>query len=437
MTDGDADELLVALASHAESHETALIGGGTRLRFTAMWHRARDFAAQIAAVAAPGDVVGMLGEAHHCTVVALLAALQCGRPYVPLDPAYPVARLRHMVLDARVQLLLRRRGATVSIDWFDGRLLDMDDNAAAAATGREPRIDTSGESTAASISIAPDGTSLAYVLYTSGSTGRPKGVLGPRHALLSRLRATWSTYPYAAGEVCCHKTSLNFVDSVVEILAPLASGVPLLVVPAAARADPEQLVELLREFEVTRITLVPSLLSAMLHVHPGLGKHLPHLVWWGLSGEALSQELVRRFFHSSPSDAALLLNVYGSTEVAADCTWTTVERPAPSGGGGGGERSRSSSSGSLSRPRTSSSSDPNRLPAPSEAARILAESLLRLVPIGFTLPGCHVELLEPETLRRTDPEAIGEIFVSGTFLSDGYLGMDDATSFSFPRLAVE
>jgi acyl-coenzyme A synthetase/AMP-(fatty) acid ligase/acyl carrier protein len=73
---------------------------------------------------------------------------------------------------------------------------------------------------------------------------------------------------------------------------------------------------------VTRIVLVPSLLRALLEVEPELGGRVPHLRLWVSSGEALGRDLVRRFRESVPR--AVLLNLYGSSEVSADSTFHEV-----------------------------------------------------------------------------------------------------------------
>ena len=62
------------------------------------------------------------------------------------------------------------------------------------------------------------------------------------------------------------KGHLGFVDSIFEILGPLGAGVPLLVPPASAKADPDLLIATLARHRVTRLILVPSLLRAMLSV---------------------------------------------------------------------------------------------------------------------------------------------------------------------------
>lgn len=160
--------------------------------------------------------------------------------------------------------------------------------------------------------------SIAYVIYTSGSTGQPKGVQALHRATSNRLGWMWRTMPFAAEEVCCQKTALSFVDSVWEIFGPLLQGVPSVIIPAMAVKDVPRLIEVLARHRVTRIVLVPSLLRAMLAVGAPLQQNLPHLRHWVCSGEALPSSLVREFYTQFPD--ARLINLYGSSEVAADVT---------------------------------------------------------------------------------------------------------------------
>jgi acyl carrier protein len=122
--------------------------------------------------------------------------------------------------------------------------------------------------------------------------------------------------------VCCQKTNLGFVDSVWEIFGPLLAGVPSVILPQEALLDPGELLQRLAEHRATRIVLVPSLLRALLEHTPNLGERVPHLKLWSCSGEVLSWELARRFRKACPQ--ATLLNIYGSSEVAADVTWHEV-----------------------------------------------------------------------------------------------------------------
>src|SRR5689334_7026608 len=130
----------------------------------------------------------------------------------------------------------------------------------------------------------------------------------------------WQTYPFAAGEVCCQKTSLSFVDSIWEIFGPLLAGVPLVIFPDDVVKDVDRFIEELNKAKVSRIVLVPSLLRAMLR--SGIAQRLPRLTSWTCSGEALPLDLATSLKQQLP-DAALL-NLYGASEVAADVTYYEV-----------------------------------------------------------------------------------------------------------------
>jgi amino acid adenylation domain-containing protein len=160
-------------------------------------------------------------------------------------------------------------------------------------------------------------------LYTSGSSGKPKGVEGTHRGALNRFQWMWERYPFQPEDVCCQKTNLGFVDSVWEIFGPLLAGIPSVILPQEALLDPEELLGQLAAHRVTRIVLVPSLLRALLDHAPNLGERVPELNVWSCSGELLSWDLARRFRNACPQ--ATLLNIYGSSEVAADVTWYQVE----------------------------------------------------------------------------------------------------------------
>jgi len=223
---------------------------------------------------------------------------------------------------------------------------------------------------------------LAYVIYTSGSTGRPKGVLGTHRAILNRFEWMWATYPFNAGDVCCQKTALSFVDSIWEIFGPLLAGVRTHILADAVVRDPSALIDALRTESVSRIVLVPSLLRAMLDTGIDLAKDLPALKFWVTSGEALPRELVTRFY--ARTRESVLLNLYGSSEVAADVTSFDVPDDPASG----------------------------------------------VVPIGRPLANVRAYVVGAH--RQLVPIGIpGELHIGGPGLARGYLGRPDLTAERF------
>ncbi|HKS27239.1 MAG TPA: amino acid adenylation domain-containing protein [Pyrinomonadaceae bacterium] len=305
-------------------------------------------------------------------LVAILAVIKAGGAYLPLDPSYPKQRLSFMLADARPTFLLTEKKLSGTLTEHDARVIVLDemDGRLADARSDNPPSGLTGEN-------------LLYVAYTSGSTGRPKGVQGLHKGAVNRFQWMWRAFPFETGEVLCQKTALSFVDSVWEIFGPLLKGVPLVIIPDEDVKDVRRLIETLARRKVTRIVLVPSLLRAMLDAEPELGRRLPQLKVCVSSGEALSPELCERFRKSAPETT--LLNLYGSSEAAADATFCDTR-----------ELSANASS----------------------------------VPIGRPIDGARVYVLD-ERLQRVGAGEAGEIYVGGVCLARGYLERPELTAERF------
>jgi amino acid adenylation domain-containing protein len=255
----------------------------------------------------PGSLVGVFLERSPEMVVALLSVLKAGAAYVPLDPAYPLERLRFLIEDAALSCIVTHSSIQNQLPSNAPSIVafDTDGNSLSGKPTTNPATFVSANQ-------------CAYVIYTSGSTGIPKGVEGTHRASMNRFSWMWRTYPFKPGEVCCQKTNLGFVDSIWEIFGPLLAGVPNVMIPQEAVRDPEEMLQVLAREHVTRIVLVPSLLRTLLDHAPNLARRVPELWLWSCSGEVLPADLAKRFREAFPQ--ATLLNIYGSSEVAADVT---------------------------------------------------------------------------------------------------------------------
>jgi hypothetical protein len=201
---------------------------------------------------------------------------------------------------------------------------------------------------------------------------------------MNRFEWMWERYGFEAGEVCCQKTNVGFVDSVWEIFGPLLAGVPSVIVPQEVLLDPEEMVKYLAEQGVTRMVVVPSLMRALLEQAPDLGERVPELKLWTSSGELLTWELAERFRKACPK--ARLLNIYGSSEVAADVSCYEVKEE-------GGEKGGT-------------------------------------VPIGKPIANTQIYVLDGN--RKAVPVGVrGEIYVGGEGLALGYWRQPELTAERF------
>jgi amino acid adenylation domain-containing protein len=320
----------------------------------------------------PGSLVGVSLERSTELTTSLLAVLQAGAVYVPLDHTYPKDRLASMLEETIPACVIASSATRSKLPVGISNVITIDSEADLIQRESSSNLEVKS------------GDPRAYVLYTSGSSGKPKGVEGTHAGALNRMQWMWERYPFAAGEVCCQKTNLGFVDSVWEIFGPLLAGVPSVIVPQETLLDPEELITYLAQYHVTRLVLVPTLLRALLDHAPTLGERLPELKLWTCSGEALPWELAARFQKACPQ--ATLLNIYGSSEVAADVTWHEV--------------------------------------------RERAEGKLGTVPIGKPIANTQVYVLD----RKMNPVPVGvqgEIYVGGAGLALGYWKQPELTAEKF------
>jgi amino acid adenylation domain-containing protein/non-ribosomal peptide synthase protein (TIGR01720 family) len=318
------------------------------------------------------QLVAVCLERSIDAVVALLAVLKAGGAYVPLDPGYPIERLAFMLKDSRAAVLITSKSLRDIFPVTSSSILCVDSDASAIQK-HSPK------------NLAPTlgGGKLAYVIYTSGSTGRPKGVLATHAGAVNRFFWMWEAYPFEPDEVCCQKTALSFVDSIWEIFGPLLKGVRLVIIPDEVLLDPHALIRSLEHHSVTRIVLVPSLLRAILDSDFDIPRRLARLRICVSSGESLSQELVQRFQEILP--AAILLNLYGSSEVSADVTFYDT-------------RTYSEEFGSI--------------------------------PIGRPIANIRTYVLD-QSLRPVPVGVPGELYVAGVGVARGYLGRQELTSEKF------
>ena len=289
----------------------AVIHEGRQLTFAELNTRANKLAHHLknAGVDAEATVAVFL-ERSLDMIVGLLAILKAGGAYVPLDVSYPRERVDYVLQDSRARVVLTHEKWRTLLPANDCLLVSLDND-----WKQIERESDENPSTTATAKTA------AYVIYTSGSTGKPKGVVGLHGSTVNRLEWMYRQYPFAPDEVCCQKTSLSFVDAIWEIFGPLFHGVPLVVIAEDVVKDVDRFIDALEQARVTRLVLVPSLLRAMLATD-GIGRRLSHLKSWTSSGEALPLALANSFKQQFPG--ATLLNLYGSSEVAADVTYYEV-----------------------------------------------------------------------------------------------------------------
>lgn len=163
--------------------------------------------------------------------------------------------------------------------------------------------------------IQPEMT--AYCMYTSGSMGMPKLVM-ISHASLA-WRVHWMISNYGNSGTVLQKAAYTFDVSMWEFFLPLCQGELLYLLPDVYRANPEKIVRVIQNGEISTIHFVPAMLNMFLSYIEEKKIVLPEIKHVYSSGEALLSSSVQKFYRCFRS--AKLHNLYGPTECTIDVTY--------------------------------------------------------------------------------------------------------------------
>ncbi|MEV6776826.1 amino acid adenylation domain-containing protein [Streptomyces syringium] len=322
-----------------------------------------------------GAHVGLCVERSPLMITALLAVLKAGAAYVPLDPDYPVRRLRYILADTGAELLLTQEHLETLFPDYSGEVISLDKDRERIAG--MPATD---------IVDAP--SDAAYVIHTSGSTGDPKGVLVTHRSLANHSFAVNKHFELAPGDRVLQCRSLSFDAAAEEIFPALLHGAALVL-----GSDPlRQTFRALTQQVIDTGTTFLSVPTAFWHS-------------WILEEDCLlrlaSESSLRTVVVAGEkADKAALLtwnkwlgqgvrwfNVYGPTEGTIT---STVYRP-----GGAWEGDGYSS-----------------------------------VPIGHAIDNVHAYILD-DSMKPTPAGEIGELYIGGDGVAVGYLNKPGLTAEKF------
>ncbi|HET8642653.1 MAG TPA: amino acid adenylation domain-containing protein [Pseudonocardiaceae bacterium] len=241
----------------------------------------------------PDVPVGLCLDRGAGVLAAVLGIWRAGGCYLPLDPTWPVHRLRTMAADAGIAALVTAADVTARLE----------------LAGPWPAVDLSAlrdePVRAAEAAVTP--ANLAYLLYTSGSTGSPKGVGVTHGGLGALLTAMDGLLALRPDDRLASVTTPSFDISVVELLAPLLRGAAVTVAAAGQVADGHELRRWLAEQRATVVQGVPA--TWRLLVAAG---GVPDSVRLRVTGgEALTRALADELL---TGEGTVLVNGYGPTE---------------------------------------------------------------------------------------------------------------------------
>jgi amino acid adenylation domain-containing protein len=300
---GHGADALIAAQCRATPEAVAVRGATATLSYQDLDQRIGRLATLLHARGiGRGDLVGIALERDVEMLVAALAAWRLGAAYVPLDPEFPPERLKYMLEDAGLAVVLSTFGiaSSLPLDTIPTVLLDREADQIAASP---PMAGASAS--------RPD--DVAYMIYTSGSTGKPKGVRVLHRNVVNFLRSMAERPGLQGGDVLVAVTTLSFDISVLELFLPLTVGACVLVARTEQTRDGGALGALLADSGATVMQATPATWRML--IESDWRPTGPFTALCG--GEALPGELAERLI----SRTDRVFNMYGPTETTV---WSAV-----------------------------------------------------------------------------------------------------------------
>ena len=355
----------------------AVAGGRRTLTYRELDIRANRLANHLCRLGVGPEVrVGLALERSREQMIGLLAILKAGGAYLPLDPAYPVERLRLMADDAGAAVVLTRRDLRDRIPVSRARFvfIDTEDYFIEQECGNDPGVP-----------VAPD--HAAYVLYTSGSTGTPKGVVVTHRNLVNHNLAAARLFDLKAGERVLQFGSIGFDLAAEEIFPAWATGCTVVLRDDEA-LDAAGFAQWIERARVNVVDLPTAFWHAWVKSLAGVGWPLPECLRLVVVGGEEASAALLATWRSIVPDRVRWLNTYGPTEATIIATH---DEPPPD--------------------------DDTLCHRPG-------------VPIGRPIPIARAYVLDAH-LRPVPVGLPGELYLGGAGVARGYLGRPSLTAAQF------
>jgi amino acid adenylation domain-containing protein len=376
---------LVAAAAERFAELPAVDWGEGHVTYAELAAATRSLWAALAAAGVrPGELVAVLARRSGEVIAAMLAVLEAGAAFVPLDPASPAVRLESAVAEVRPRLWLVAGDQLETAERLDRELglgariivLDRLTAPAAAPPGAAPELTAPPalpELPELPEVIAADPDQLCYLFFTSGSTGRPKAIAGRLQAIDHFVRWEAATFAIGPGVRVSQLTSPAFDAFLRDAFTPLIAGGTVCAPPSReVLADGGKLAAWIESSGVHLVHCTPSLLRLLLS-EPLTASRFPALRHVLLAGEVVLPGDVRRW-RAAFGDRIELVNLYGPSETTMVKLFHRIGA-ADAGGA--------------------------------------------VVPVGRPMPGARAIVMD-ERRQPCPPGRIGEIYIRTPYCSLGY-----------------
>ena len=328
-----------------------------------------------------GDVVAVCMEKRIETVVLFLACLKARLVFLPINTDLPFSIIQHVLTESNAHIVCTQSTLIMRFAQTSLKILDV---------MKAPTY-LCHHSTD-NLSLSDNSNSLAYIMYTSGTTGMPKGVMVTHSNLAGIFQAWAEVYFLAPGDRHLQMANYFFDVFIGDTVRALCSGGTLILCPKKFLLKPHELYALCIQEKINCAEFVPVVLKGLVDyiqqkksLFPSLKTLICGSDHWHWQDALALKALC--------SKATRIFNSYGMTEATIDSTYFEIP----------------------------SHQDDTHLTA---------------IPIGKPFANTEVFIVD-ESLTPVSAGMPGEIYISGSGLTSGYLNNPILTKQKFQQLTLQ
>lgn len=354
--------------------KVAFTDSGRKETFLQAQKTSRSIASCLAEQGTNKPVAVLIDKSVNC-IEAMLGALYAGDYYVVADVHSPKDRIRNIINTLDKPLIIADSDSMELARQVCGESCVIAFEEAAAFQVNEGAL--------LDIRAKMTDRDTAYILFTSGSTGAPKGTVISHRALISYINWVTEEFKFDSSTSFGSQTPLYFSMSVTDFYSTVKCGCTYNIIPKEYFSFPLKLIEFLNEKEINTIYWVPTAISIISNWRAFDVVKPQYLKTVLFAGEVMPVKQLNYWIKSL--DGVRFANLFGPTETTDICTFYVVDRKFAD-----------------------------------------HESL----PIGKACDNCRVFVIKDDGTPAEAGEE-GELFVSTTFMADGYYGNEKKTAEAF------
>lgn len=373
--------ILSTLKKHAECrpNSTAVLFNGDFLTYRELYNMVCHLATGIIkSNVKEGERIAVVMDNSLDMVACIIAILSVRCVVLPIDTELPLNRIKIMIEDANPQIAFcNNNKIKEKIDSLGYFCVTID------AISKEEFFADNLEKYMTEFKS----DAAAFCMYTSGSTGKPKGVLISYRGIINHVNSKIKLLELSSDSNISMSFNIGFVASIWQLVTPIYLGAKLTIYSRSLIKQPYTFFRRIQEDQLSFISITPSTLKSYLYYVSRKNKKISllRLERIVLTGEKIPPSLVNAFYKEY--EHIELINAYGQTECSDDTFHYIIPQKEWSDN----------------------------------------------IPIGKPIDNILGYVLN-ESLQKTMVGEIGELYIGGCGVVNGYLNDDALSSVKFVSL---